>query len=195
MDARALELRDRFFTLLDENASSPYLWRHVWRLFVEHPWYQEELRQATLRLLRRRGAPLRWAEDIAQEAMLLLGEHLRKAAHLDVDRARAMHHFSGWLGRIIARDCQRALRSMRRSEKRAGIQGRSYEATQANATRSDKMIELAIAIDELPEECRGIVNLRLQGWRLDEIAARLNISYWAVNRALRCALSQVTEML
>jgi hypothetical protein len=129
MDPRAAQLRDQFFRLLDEGAPSTQLYRHVWQLFVESPWYQQELHHAVWRTLRRTNSPLRWAEDIKQNAMLLLGEHLRKSADLDVDRARAAQHFAGWLGKIINRDCRRALRGMRRGEKRAGFQQRDLEWT------------------------------------------------------------------
>jgi hypothetical protein len=93
MDARALELRDRFFALLDQSDSAPELWRDVWRLFVENLWYQEELHDSAVRITRRAQAPPDLRGDIEQEAMLLLAKHLQKGLSARQSRmGRAAFH-------------------------------------------------------------------------------------------------------
>jgi RNA polymerase sigma factor (sigma-70 family) len=191
MDRSVHELRDAFFQLLDrgESAETP-LWHEVWRLFLEHPWYLDELSQTAHRVVRKNHAPLQWAEDIAQEATLLFRLHLRRAVDLHVNRELAHDHFAGWLGRIIARDCSRALRAMRRAQRRAGGRQVDVEAVAPRGLPMDEIIDLGLAISKLADEPRRVVLCRLRGCGIAEISKSLQISQTHVHRMLQRALAQ-----
>lgn len=192
MDRSVHELRDAFFRLLDrgESAASP-LWHEVWKLFLEHPWYQAELHEATKRLVGRGQAPADMAEDIEHDALILLSQHLRRAAHLHVNRELAEDHFTGWLARIVARDCSKALRAIRRAQRRAGSQQVAVEDIATRDLPMDEIIDLSLAISKLPDEWRRVLLLRLRGCGIAEIARRLRLSQTQVHRALQRGLSEV----
>jgi RNA polymerase sigma factor (sigma-70 family) len=190
MDRSVHELRDAFLGLLDrgESTAAP-LWQEVWCLFLEHPWYQAELHQAARRVLRRQQAPARWAEDIAEDAPLIFAKDLQNAPDLRLDRTRPVERFCGLLATIITRDCQKALRSKRRNERRAGCSSLAVETAISPATPIDDMIDLRSAIEDLPPDCRAVVELHWHGWRIGQIAKELALSQTVVHRALQRGLS------
>jgi RNA polymerase sigma factor (sigma-70 family) len=190
MDRSVHELRDAFFQLLDrgESAELP-LWQEVWRLFVNHPWYQTELHRAAIRVLRRQQAPARWAEDIAEDALLVFAKDLQNAPDLHVDRAQPEERFSGFLATVITRDCQKALRSKRRNERRAGYSNLAVETAVSPIAPLDDLIDLRSAIKDLPPDCRAVVELYWHGWHIEQIAEKLTLSQTSVHRALHRGLS------
>ena len=191
MDRSVHELRDAFFQLLDrgESAGAP-LWHEVWRLFLTHPWYRDELSQTARQVVRKNHAPFQWADDIAQDATLLFRLHLRRAVDLHVNREFAREHFAGWLGRIMARDCSRALRGMRRAQRRAGGRQVHIEAVAPCGLPMDEIIDLGLAISKLADEPRRMVLCRLRGCGIAEISRRLKLSQTQVHRTLQRALAQ-----
>lgn len=194
MDRRVHELREAFFQVLDRPGDRAERWLDVWRLFVGHPWYQAELHHAARRLLWRTHAPRELFEDIEHEAMLYFAKDLRNAPDLHVDRTLFAERFSGFLARIIARDCLKALRALRRQERNETSFPRGYDPP-ARAANLEIALDLSAAIEELPAALRPVVALYRQGWPLNEIAARLDISYWQANRALRAGLGCLTSAL
>jgi RNA polymerase sigma factor (sigma-70 family) len=185
MDRSLEDLRDRFFGVLDQTvAEGKPLWHDVWRLFIEHPWYQAELHRAAVRTLRHARLHHQWIDDVTQQAMILLARDLRRSADLHLDRAAAEEHFAGWLGTIIRRHCQQAARSMRRAPRRAGFQLPAVLAAASRQFPTDLILDLALAIRKLPAESRRALVLRLGGYRISEISHRLHTSQAAVQRAL-----------
>jgi DNA-directed RNA polymerase specialized sigma24 family protein len=51
-----------------------------------------------------------------------------------------------------------------------------------------------MAIGKLADPIRTIVALRLEGWKMKEIAAKLGISYWKANRALNRGIALLQKM-
>ncbi|MGH7193515.1 MAG: sigma factor, partial [Candidatus Saccharimonadales bacterium] len=90
----------------------------AWRLFIEDPWYQQELHRAAGWLARRARLPHCQAEDLSQEAMLILRSRLTRKPDLRLNRALAADHFEAWLRRVIRRHCLDALRRSRLRQRR-----------------------------------------------------------------------------
>jgi RNA polymerase sigma factor (sigma-70 family) len=195
MDRSEHELRDEFLRLLDDPSSrgGDDLWHAVWRLFVEHPWYQSELHHAALRVLATAGLHFQWADDVKQQAMLLLARRLRHSPDLHVDRALAADRFAGWLATIIAHHCRDAARSMRRAQRRAGLQQRVGFAAPSRPLPIDLILDLRSAIRKLPKELRRVLTLRLRGCGIAEISRQLRMSQTGVHRALKRVLSRLRQ--
>ena len=194
MDRSVHQLRDELFRLLDRGESAAFpLWQEVWRLLVEHPWYQVELHQTAKRLVWRAQAPFDWAEDIEHEALLYLAKNLQHAPDLHVDRKLSEAHFSGWLATIIEHDCAQALR-VRLSHCDSMTQLSEHPDLKSVAS-IELLIDLKMAISNLPPRIRTVVELYGHGWSLREIAADLDISYWQAYRTLRTALRHLRSVL
>jgi DNA-directed RNA polymerase specialized sigma24 family protein len=192
MDRSMEDLRDQFFRALDEKApEGTALWHQVWRVLLSHPWYQDELRRAAFRTLRPARLHLQWIDDVKQEAMLLLARDLRHSADLHVDRAAAEEHFAAWLRKIIMRHCQQAARSMRRAQRRAGLQQAEVLAAASKSLPLDSILDLALAIRKLPKASRRVLLLRLRGWGIVEITQRVHRCQTEVHRALAKGLSKL----
>jgi RNA polymerase sigma factor (sigma-70 family) len=186
------ELREQFFAALDRPGDRSNRWLEIWRIFVEHPWYQAELRACARRLVQRTRAPPDYAEDIEHDAMLLFARELQNLPDLHVDRAAAVHHFSGWLATIIKRDCQRAMRRTGRSQRRVTIDEALVESAPARPVTTDEMIDLAAAFEKLPHEHRSVMLMRLHGLRIIDIAERLKTSKSRIGRIVQEGLSLLT---
>jgi DNA-directed RNA polymerase specialized sigma24 family protein len=176
VDPSAQDLRAQFFAALDRPGDQPGRWLEIWRLFLDHPWYQAELKKATARVLRNMHPRGQWNEDIQHDAMLLLARHLRRAADLHVDRARARTQFSGWMATIIKRDCQQAARSLRTRLRKTRPLPRDQPAPDRTAI-IESAIDIALAIDKLPEPSRTVTALYAQSWTLQQIASKLKMKY------------------
>jgi hypothetical protein len=61
-----------------------------------------------------------------------------------VIRGLAEEHFSGWMGKIILRHCQQAARSMRRAQRRAGLQQPAVVAAASKSLPTDLILDLSL---------------------------------------------------
>jgi RNA polymerase sigma factor (sigma-70 family) len=186
------ELRELFYAALDRPGDRSGRWLEIWRLVIEHPWYQAELHASARRLVQRSRAPHDCAEDIEHEAILLFAQELRNAPDLHVDRAKSTQHFSGWLATIIERDCLRAMRGTRRRQRLEKVDKVHVKSAEARPVDLDEMIDLAAAFDKLPDEHRTVLLMRLDGLRIIDIAERLNTSKSRIGRVVQEALSLLT---
>jgi RNA polymerase sigma factor (sigma-70 family) len=188
MEPALQELRDCFFRILDEGSDQRQTAHKVWVLFIEHPWFQAELGRAVRRVLWRVGEYERWADDIEQEALLLLARKLTRKASLGVNRATAARQFFGWLARIIHRACGDTARSMRRRERHAAVSKAWIDAVAPTGTSIDDLLDLAQMIERLPGKCRSVVTLHLRGRTLGEIGRALSVSRSHAHRGFRDAI-------
>lgn len=127
------------------------------------------------------------AEDAAQEALWLLA---RK-----VGTIRSLAAVSRWLFVVVRRECLRLAR-------RAGLAARESEVEAAFerdfASRPDPEIRLdiAAAIEALPEHYRGVALMRdINEMTIDEIAAALATTRETVKARLRRARTLIREYL
>lgn len=189
------DLKREFLLQIDDApAQTAGLWLDVWRLLIEHPWYQEQLAACARQEMRRVRAPDEWLDDVKQDAMLLLARRLRLAPDLRIDRRRAREHFPGWMGTIIRRHCQEALRRMRR------LHHRTQEILDQDIGREPRLaleakIDLSMMLDKLAEPERTVVVLSAKNWSLREIADALEFSYWKTRRIHLRGLEQLRKLL
>ena len=190
------DLKGRFLRLVGGSAAEggPVWWR-VWRLFVEHAWYQQLLDQCVSMVMTRRSAPPGWLDDVKQDAILLLARDLRRTTDLNVDHDRVEAHFEPWMRTITMRHCQQALRGMRRKaewtadEAAAGLFGGDDRRHQA------ARIDVQAALDRLRQPDRTVLSLLAEGWSGKEIAAELGITYPKMNYSLRRGIRRLRILL
>lgn len=185
------ELKDRFLQLLDSQTPAVD-WRLVWRLLVEHPWYQSQLDYCATWVLRSGKAPHQWLDDLRQDAILLLARTLRQRPDLGIDRCRANDKFAPWLRTIIVRDCREALRRMRRLHRRETALPQQ-PPTVDRRQQLDVQIDLSMAIDALANPDRTLVSMYLHGYSVKEIARRLQRNYGSTNYELRRVMAGFQE--
>lgn len=189
------DLRDRYLRVLSgPDAHRPGTWLLAWQLLVTHPWYRAELKSCARRVLKRHRAPLAWQMDLEHDAMLLLARKLREAPDLGVDPAQAQRHFAGWMATIITHDCRQALRRLQ------GLYRPSRRFPEQHATADDRgnreaWVDLNLALERLDAPERKVITLRLKGFSIRQIAARLHLNYWRAYRLFRRALKTLRRML
>lgn len=190
------DLLQRYLAALEH----PSPWPDLWRLFLDHAWYQEQLRAAARRAVYRRRLPPHWHDDVQQEAMLLLARSLRAAADLHLDRARVSTHFPGWLTTIIARHCQEALRKICRQQQHTQPLGErdfpsEYPSPGQGGDEAATALDFQRALEQLPPEQRTIVSLHAQGLSTPRVAEQQGLSYCLTRRRLRSAIAQLRRRL
>lgn len=189
------DLRDRYLEALSRpSADRPGRWLEIWRLFIEHPWYQQELQSCARAVLRSGGAPSEWQKDVEHDAMLLLVRKLRKRPDLGIDPVRAQKHFRGWMGTIITRDCRDALRRLRRLYSPSADVPKQQPAAD-RGPQCEARVELSLAVEQLDDPERAVLLLYANGLTIRRIAAELDLGYWRTYRAFRTGLEQLRRLL
>ena len=148
------------------------------------------------------------ASDIVQQTML--------EAHRGAERfqGNTEQELRAWLRRIMARNLADEVRKFRREKRNAGLE-QSLEAklTESSAglerclagnisspdnraIRNEQLVQLATAIESLPDDQRTAVSLHhLQGQTAAEIGKEMNKTEVAVAGLLRRGLKRLRELL
>ena len=126
------------------------------------------------------------AEEAVQETLIVL---YRKVGAL-----REVGAISGWLFRIVNRYCLRL--AMRLMGVPSAIEAEAAERRFAQVPKPELRIDIARAIQSLPEHYREIVVLRdLEELTIDEIAGRLGSTRETVKARLHRARALLREYL
>ncbi len=124
-------------------------------------------------------------DDAVQEALLVLS---RKIAAV-----RMLSAFSGWLFRIVQRECRKLGRQVLRLDP---FEEEKLEQYLARKTTDGLRAELSQALESLPAHYRDIILLRdFEEFSIKEIATALDESPAAVKSRLHRARSLVREYL
>lgn len=126
------------------------------------------------------------AEEAVQETLIVL---YRKIGTL-----RQVGALSGWLFRIVNRYCLRL--ALRMAGVPSAIEAEAVEKRFAEVPRPELRLDVARAIQSLPEHYRAVVVLRdLEELTIDEIAGRLSATREAVKARLHRARGLLREYL
>ncbi|HKS65308.1 MAG TPA: RNA polymerase sigma factor [Xanthobacteraceae bacterium] len=126
------------------------------------------------------------AEEAVQETLIVL---YRKIGTL-----RQVGALSGWLFRIVNRYCLRL--ALRMAGVPSAIEAEAVEKRFAEVPRPELRLDVARAIQSLPEHYRAVVVLRdLEELTIDEIAARLSATRETVKARLHRARGLLREYL
>ncbi len=124
-------------------------------------------------------------DDAVQETLLIVTRRLRSL--------RAVAAFSGWLFRVVQRECRRLERSV------FGLDPYDEEKMESwLAIHSDDTVRLDLinALESLPEHYREVILLRdFDGMTIREMAARIRLTTAATKSRLRRARELVREYL
>ncbi|MBR1222281.1 RNA polymerase sigma factor [Bradyrhizobium sp. U87765 SZCCT0131] len=125
-------------------------------------------------------------EEAVQEVLILL---YRRIATL-----RAIGAFSGWLATMVRRTCWRLARGL--TGLAVPIEDAEVAGRSATASDGELRVDLARAIEALPEHYRRIVLLRdVEELTIDEIAAAVSASREAVKARLHRARALIRDYL
>jgi RNA polymerase sigma factor (sigma-70 family) len=124
-------------------------------------------------------------EDAVQEALLVVSRRLSSLRHAQA--------WSRWLFRIVRRQCHRMARSALRTDL---WDDDAVEGLVASRTEDELRLDVAAAIESLPEPYREVVLLRdFEGLTIGEMAERLSLSSPAVKGRLQRARELTRECL
>jgi RNA polymerase sigma factor (sigma-70 family) len=189
-----IHLQEGFLEAVRERGARPLDWHAMWALIVADTWYQEQLAACARSLVARQNARGDWLEDVQQEAMTLLGRHLRKWPDLRVNPDRPHTEFAGWMRGIIRNTCQEALRQVWR-KRRPLCELPEDDIPDRRGLPIPRRVELSLAIDEIAEPAKTVLTLRFKGFNCKEIARRLHLSYEETRCALATALATLRSTM
>jgi RNA polymerase sigma factor (sigma-70 family) len=149
-------------------------YRQTWRVFAANGRYRAELTSAAARLLRQRCLSVDRADDVVQDALLILAECLRRRCDLGFGPSHGQEHFLAWLRKVIRSHCQQALRRQRVREWRAAELDDEWAAQCAPTVPC--RAELADAIQSLDEPLRAIIGAFQNHGSLEAVARQLGLS-------------------
>jgi RNA polymerase sigma-70 factor (ECF subfamily) len=144
------------------------------------------------------------ASDIVQQTML---EAQRAFADF---RGATEPEFAAWLTQILTRNVRDSVRDHLRTAKRAVGRERSLEdetvawqpatpdqsSPSQRAMRGEQAVQLAAALEHLPDDQRTAVRLRhLEGWSLAQIAQHLNRTPSAAAGLIKRGMQTLREKL
>ena len=144
-----------------------------------------EISQPDIRRYARRSCRVDDVDDAVQESLWLMSRR--------IGSLRQLASFSAWLFAIVKREC---LRLARRGFAHADLEDVDNDLAFANRPAHDLRIDLALAIQSLPDHYRAIVLMRdIEELTIDEIAASLNLSRESVKARLHRARGLLREYL
>ncbi|AKU97282.1 RNA polymerase sigma-70 factor, ECF subfamily [Labilithrix luteola] len=124
-------------------------------------------------------------DDAVQESLLVLMRYLSQLRH-----ARA---WSGWMFQIVRRQCHRLARAALRQDL---WEDDRVDAFMARRTEDELRVDIAAALESLPETYREVVVLRdFEGLTIGEMSQRLSLSPLAVKGRLHRARELTREYL
>ncbi len=170
-------LRDQYQALVDQ---PPVDAAAVWRLLTENAWYQRELYRTAGWIVRHRRLRHFQADDVCQEAILILRFRLARRADLGIDRLRGGACFGAWLRRIIHDTCLDALRRLARREPPCAALPAPDTVAERGAEGWRRELRDRIAC--LPEPRRSVLTAYCESGTLGEAAASLGMNYQRARR-------------
>ena len=125
-------------------------------------------------------------DDVVQEALIIVNRRIGT-----IDNLAA---FAGWLARVVARLCLLpALQLIRAAESLARIENSANFATRSV---DELRIDVARAIDSLPEKYRAVIFMRdFDELTIGEMARRLQLTREATKSRLHRARAMIREYL
>jgi RNA polymerase sigma factor (sigma-70 family) len=141
--------------------------------------------QPELRRYAQRSCIVSDVDDAVQETLLIISRSIH-----GLNRPRA---WSGWVFRIVRRECHRLARVTLRQDL---WDDDAVDALVSRRTESELRLDVAAALESLPETYREVVVLRdFEGLTIGEMAQRLGITVLAVKGRLHRARELTREYL
>jgi RNA polymerase sigma factor (sigma-70 family) len=138
-----------------------------------------------LRRYAQRSCLLSDVDDAVQESLLVLARYLSSLRHVQA--------WSRWMFRIVRRQCHRLARTALRQDL---WDDERVDAMVARRTEEELRVDIAAALESLPESYREVVVLRdFEGLTIGEMGRRLNLSSAAVKGRLHRARELTREYL
>jgi RNA polymerase sigma factor (sigma-70 family) len=144
--------------------------------------------QPDIRRYARRSCHSDDVDDAVQDAMLIL--------HRRIGTLRVAAAFSAWLFEIVRRECLRLMRATARLVTLAPDEQASADAALPGRPEADIRMDVAAAIQSLPDHYRQVILMRdLEEMTIDQIAQALQLTRESTKARLHRARAMVREHL
>jgi RNA polymerase sigma-70 factor (ECF subfamily) len=144
--------------------------------------------QPDIRRYARRSCRSDDVDDAVQDAMLIL--------HRRIGTLRVVAAFPAWLFEIVRRECLRLMRATARLVTLAPEEQASADPALSSRPEADIRIDVAAAIQSLPDHYRQVILMRdLEEMTIDEIAQALQVTRESAKARLHRARAMVREYL
>jgi RNA polymerase sigma factor (sigma-70 family) len=169
----------------------------LWRLFVEHPWFERELQVCARHALKVSSSPAQCLDDVQQDARMFLGRTLRRWPDLHMRLPITAGAFAGLLRTVISHDCQRSIRRMRHLYPPiAELQDEDIAASAADLRQvRETLADVSMAMERLPTLERRVLTLFSYGYKTAEIAEELGLSMTTAHRVKHRAFRLLQDVL
>lgn len=189
------DLQSRCFAVLEGPLPEGGVLSHaLWRELAAHPCYREELTTTARRVVAEHGAAWDMADDIEQEALLLLARDLRRRPHLSARLGEDAAGFRRWMRAVITHHCREALRALRRAPAReVGIADQDIPIDLI--PHLDERMDVYSALQGLTQVESSVVQLYALGFSFHEIAAATELPYQTAYSIWRRAVVRLQQSL
>lgn len=173
-DERSCE-RVKTLFLAAASGESPCSWVELWRALTDDPWCQAQFAIRARRCVEEFHAPVEWAEEVSQHALVMLAHRLKRTGFLGVDVEQARKTFPGWFGGHVDGLCQNALHYVTRLH-RPPTSVPSRRQPPPDQRARDLALDLTMAINRLDLLPRALMQLELQGHSLAKASEMLGLT-------------------
>ena len=166
-------------------------WADVLEVLYKNRHFQDKLRTSANKAARRFKLPSGATEDIAQEALVLLGELMARDASLGYDPGRG--DFGGFIATVLSNCCQRSRRRLFRRHIQS-LDETEFEPEYNKTPDYDQHLDLHAALEQISEPYRSVLTMFCDGFSINEIAKAMNRTNRTIYRWMNLGTKQVREI-
>lgn len=163
----------------------------TWQTCAQNTCYCRELSRIAQRLLRLYRLPADRADDVLQEALVLLCERLKTKPTLGFDASRGPEESVRWLRKVLRSHCQQVLRKERNHWRRHGDLNLQWMETAAQDFSWSA--ELEDGIRSLPQPLGEVVRAFRRLGSVRQVAEELGLKYQLAWHRLHDGVEQLRE--
>ena len=164
----------------------------VLAMFYDDQWFQEKLAIATNVAIAKAKGLACCADDIRQDALILVHRALQRRICLGYDPDRGS--YAGFLSTILGRSCQKALWQFRHTFYLA-IESETQHPHHDPREGVDENLDLVQQIGRLEQPYRSVLEAVCQGKSVDEIAASQQKSRRTIYRWMKSGMQNLEKRL
>lgn len=168
-------------------------WSDVWKALCNDEWFGNTLDRSARSVLRKKGRPVSWRDDIKQQAMIEIARQLMKSPSLGYQSDRG--NLRSFLSVVIFRSCQKACRQFRSGNVTFVSPDPLDEPCVDSAPELENQLDLHHCVDRLEEPFRTTAAQLLAGLTIEQMAVIAGCSTRTIYRRLNETVEQLRQQL